>query len=115
VGQRTLLVEDLTTDGASKIRFANALRDAGAICDHTFVVFYYGVFPGSFETMKGMGLNLHHLCTWWDVLEVCRERPYFSDGALKEVRKFLEDPVGWSKAHGGIGSADEAKPKDGAE
>jgi orotate phosphoribosyltransferase len=55
VGKQTLLVEDLTTDGASKIRFANALRDAGAICDHTFVVFYYGVFPGSFEQMKAMG------------------------------------------------------------
>ena len=50
VGQRTLLVEDLTTDGGIKIRFANALREAGAICDHTFVVFFYGVFPGSFET-----------------------------------------------------------------
>ncbi len=108
-GRNTLLVEDLTTDGASKIRFAQALRDAGATCDHTFVVFYYGVFPGSFETMQAMGLALHHLCTWWDVLEVCRERPYFSDTALKEVRKFLEDPVGWSKAHGGIGSAAEAK------
>ena len=30
-GKRTLLVEDLTTDGQSKIRFAQALRDAGAI------------------------------------------------------------------------------------
>ena len=28
-GKRTLLVEDLTTDGQSKIRFAQALRDAG--------------------------------------------------------------------------------------
>jgi orotate phosphoribosyltransferase len=115
VGQRTLLVEDLTTDGGSKIRFANALREAGAICDHTFVVFYYGVFPGSFEKLKEMGLNLHHLCTWWDVLEVCRERPYFGESALKEVRKFLEDPVSWSRAHGGVGSAEEAKPKDAAE
>ena len=110
-GQRTLLVEDLTTDGASKIAFCKALRDAGAICDHTFVVFYYGVFPGSFETMKEMGLSLHALCTWWDVLEVCRERPYFSEAALKEVRKFLENPVGWSQSHGGIGSLAEAKPK----
>jgi orotate phosphoribosyltransferase len=109
VGQRALLVEDLTTDGASKIRFANALREAGAICDHTFVVFYYGVFPGSFDKLKEMGLQLHHLCTWWDVLEVCRERPYFSDDALKEVRRFLEDPVGWSRRHGGIGSAAEAR------
>src|SRR6201997_3852249 len=31
-GKRTLLVEDLTTDGQSKIQFANALRDAAAIC-----------------------------------------------------------------------------------
>jgi orotate phosphoribosyltransferase len=112
VGQRALLVEDLTTDGASKIRFANALREAGAICDHTFVVFYYGVFPGSFDKLKEMGLQLHHLCTWWDVLEVCRERPYFSDNALQEVRRFLEDPVGWSRRHGGIGSAAEAVARD---
>ena len=111
-GKNTLLVEDLTTDGASKIRFANALREAGAICDHTFVVFYYGVFPGSFEKMKDMGLTLHHLATWWDVLEVCRERPYFSDSAMVEVRKFLEDPVGWSKAHGGIGSPAEVKSEE---
>ena len=93
-GKNTLLVEDLTTDGGSKIRFAQALRDAGAICDHTFVVFYYGVFPGSFEQMKAMGLNLHHLCTWWDVLEVCRERPYFAESALKEVREIPRGPGG---------------------
>jgi orotate phosphoribosyltransferase len=46
------------------------------------------------------------------VLEVCREKPYFSDAALKEVRKFLENPVAWSVAHGGVG---EAKAKDAAE
>ncbi len=107
-GKETLLVEDLTTDGASKIQFAQALRDAGAIVHHTFVVFYYGVFPGSFETLKKMDISLHHLCTWWDVLEACRERPYFSDAALTEVRRFLENPVAWSAAHGGVASAEEA-------
>jgi orotate phosphoribosyltransferase len=109
VGKQTLLVEDLTTDGGSKIQFANALREAGAICDHTFVVFFYGVFPGSFEDMKAMGLQLHHLCTWWDVLEVCKERPYFEESALKEVRKFLENPVAWSAARGGVASREEAR------
>ncbi len=107
-GKRTLLVEDLTTDGQSKIRFAQALRDAGALVNHTFVVFFYGVFPGAFETLAGMGITLHHLCTWWDVLEACRDRPYFADSALAEVRRFLEDPVRWSGAHGGIASAEEA-------
>ncbi len=107
-GKRTLLVEDLTTDGASKIQFAQALRDAGALVDHAFVVFFYGVFPGSFEKLSQMGVSLHHLCTWGDVLEACRERPYFDEGALGEVRRFLENPVAWSAAHGGVASAEEA-------
>ena len=79
-------------------------------------MFFYGVFPGSFETMASMDITLHHLCTWWDVLEACRERPYFAGAALAEVRKFLEDPVAWSAAHGGIGSVEEARAiRDGAE
>ena len=92
-GLRTLLVEDLTTDGASKIQFAQALRDAGALVNHTFVVFFYGVFPGSFEKLAAMDVTLHHLCNWWDVLEACRDRPYFSEpaGRLAEVvGRFLE-------------------------
>ena len=111
---RTLLVEDLTTDGQSKIQFAQTLRDAGAIVDHAFVVFFYGVFPGSFETLSKMGVTLHHLCTWWDVLEACRDRPYFSDTALAEVRRFLENPIAWSAAHGGVASAEEAAARKAA-
>jgi orotate phosphoribosyltransferase len=110
-GKRTLLVEDLTTDGASKIQFAQALRDAGAICNHTFVVFYYGVFPGSFETLKKMDISLLALCTWWDVLEACKDGKYFSEAALAEVRRFLENPVAWSAAHGGVASHEEASAR----
>ena len=101
-GARTLLVEDLTTDGASKIRFATALREAGAVCDHAFVVFFYGVFPGSRQALSAIGLSLHHLCTWWDVLEACREGGAFDAATLAEVRRFLEDPPAWSAANGGI-------------
>lgn len=113
-GRRTLLVEDLTTDGQSKIRFAQSLREAGAIVNHTFVVFFYGVFPGSFETLRGMDIELHHLCTWWDVLEVCKERPYFDERSLAAVRNFLEDPVRWSARQGGIGSLAEARSEEAA-
>ena len=114
VGKRTLLVEDLTTDGGSKIKFANALRDAGAIVNHTFVVFFYGVFPGAFETLANMDISLHSLCTWWDVLEACKDRPYFSESAMSEVRRFLDNPVAWSAAHGGISSAEEAAARRAA-
>ena len=104
-GKRTLLVEDLTTDGQSKVLFAQSLRDAGAIVDHAFVIFFYGVFPGSLETLAKMNVSLHHLCNWWDVLEACRDRPYFDESALAEVRRFLENPVSWSISHGGKGAA----------
>ncbi len=43
-GARVLLVEDLTTDGGSKLKFAAAIREAGARIDHTFAVFYYDIF-----------------------------------------------------------------------
>jgi orotate phosphoribosyltransferase len=46
-GARTLLVEDLTTDGRSKVNFCKALRNAGAIVDHVLVMFYYDIFPES--------------------------------------------------------------------
>jgi len=108
VGRNTLLVEDLTTDGQSKIRFAKALRDAGAICEHTFVVFYYGVFPGSFEALSAMNVRLHHLCSWAEVLEAAAGREDFSPSALAEARRFLGDPVGWSAARGGVSSVEEA-------
>jgi len=99
-GLRTLLVEDLTTDGRSKIKFAQALRDAGVVVNHAFVVFFYGVFPGSLETLSAMDITLHHLCSWWDVLEACQEGAYFPAEHLPRVRSFLEDPVGWSAEHG---------------
>jgi len=110
-GKRTLLVEDLTTDGASKIQFANALRDAGAIVNHAFVVFFYGVFPGAHRVLADMDIQLHSLATWWDVLEACAERPYFSETAASEVRRFLEDPCAWSAKHGGVASAEEARAR----
>jgi orotate phosphoribosyltransferase len=43
------------------------------------------------------------LCTWWDVLDACRGGGYFEQSAMTEVRRFLDDPVSWSRAHGGIG------------
>src|SRR3546814_17736386 len=44
-GQRVVLIEDLATDGGSKLSFVEALREAGAACANPFVVFQYGIFP----------------------------------------------------------------------
>jgi len=103
-GSKVLLVEDLATDGGSKINFVNALRTAGAEVTDIFVVFFYGAFPGALDTLEQAGVKLHYLCTWHDVLKVAEEGQYFPQTSIDGVRAFLDDPIGWSEAHGGKGA-----------
>ena len=100
-GARTLLVEDLATDGRSKVSFCEALREAGQSCGHVFVFFFYGIFPEAAKIMADIGVELHHLTTWRDVLETARAEGYFAKDTLDEVEKFLGAPAEWSAAHGG--------------
>ena len=104
VGARTLLVEDLTTDGRSKINFCKALRDAGAIVEHVFVNFYYDIFPESKKVMADLNVKLHYLATWWDVLAVVKSGGYLETKQITEVEKFLHEPAQWSASHGGAAS-----------
>jgi orotate phosphoribosyltransferase len=100
-GARVLLVEDLTTDGGSKVRFAEAIREAGGLCAHAIVVFYYDVFPEVPARLAGHGLTLHWLATWRDVLHEARGAGHFDRATLDEVAAFLDAPLDWSAAHGG--------------
>ena len=100
-GQRVLLVEDLTTDGRSKINFCKALRDAGARVDDVFVMFNYDIFPESRAILDDLKVTLHALATWRDVLPVAKKGNYFPPAAIDKVEAFLENPAKWSAAHGG--------------
>ncbi len=100
-GQRILLVEDLTTDGGSKLSFAEAIREAGAEVSHTLVVFYYDIFKQTPQNLDKAGLQLHYLATWWDVLAASRQAGHFSDETHDAVEAFLNDPIAWSAANGG--------------
>ena len=100
-GDRVLLVEDMTSDGGSKVGFCNALRAAGTQVEHCFVIFFYDIFPESKKILGDLGVTLHALATWWDVLAVAKESGKFDPKMLAEVEKFMHDPAGWSKAHGG--------------
>jgi len=97
-GQRVLLVEDLTTDGGSKLSFVDAIRETGATCGHTAVIFYYGIFPETEKTLGDHGVDLHYLCTWWDVLAEARAQGHFDAATLDGVEAFLNDPRAWQEA-----------------
>lgn len=96
---RAILVEDLQTDGGSKKIFIDALRAADVDVAHAFVIFHYGIFPASEKNMKDMGVKLHALATWWDVLATAREEKYFDAQTLREVESFLKNPAKWQDAH----------------
>ncbi|MGF7056162.1 orotate phosphoribosyltransferase [Bosea sp. OAE752] len=99
-GLRVLLMDDLTTDGGSKLNFARGLRAAGAEVEHVLTIFYHDAFPGAGERLKEAGLTLHALANWGDVL-----RAEGSGGLAPEdraeIERFLADPVVWSTRHGG--------------
>ena len=98
-GQRVLLVEDLTTDGGSKLKFVEAIRKAEGICNDTAVIFYYDIFPGTLAKLSQDNINLHYLCTWKDILEAARKGNYFNVETLDQVELFLNDPINWATTH----------------
>src|SRR5215468_2449551 len=100
-GKRVLLVEDLATDGGSKLVFIEALKRAEAKVTDCFVIFHYGIFPQSIEMLAAAGVKLHALATWWDALEAAQKGKYFDERGLNETKAFLEAPEQWSATHGG--------------
>jgi orotate phosphoribosyltransferase len=104
-GQRVLLVEDLATDGRSKVNFVKAIRDAEGRCEHCFVLFFYDIYKDSRRILGDLGVTLHALTTWWDVLAVAKASGKFEAKMLAEVEAFMHDSAGWSKAHGGVAEA----------
>ena len=102
-GCHTLLVEDMATDGGSKINFINAIQKAGGTVDRVFVVFYYGIFPEALEALGALGVKLIWLAVWSDITQVAEDGDYYPPEKINEVRAYLDDPYGWSAAHGGKG------------
>ncbi len=94
-GERVLLVEDMTTDGGSKITFVDAIRRTGAVCNHTAVLFYYDIFDHAIPTLRDHGIELHWLTTWADVIAEARRGGDFTEETLADVERFLSDPESW--------------------
>jgi orotate phosphoribosyltransferase len=95
-GQRVLLVEDLASEGTSKLNFVNAIRTAGGEIAHTFVIFHYGIFPQSVASLAAEKVSLHALATWWDVLAVAESLGYFTPAQFAAIKSFLEAPDDWT-------------------
>jgi orotate phosphoribosyltransferase len=94
-GARVLLVEDLASEGTSKLNFVKAIRAAGGTVAHSFVVFHYGIFPSSVTSLGNEGVSLHALATWHDVLALAASRGSFTPAQYQAIKSFLDAPDAW--------------------
>lgn len=101
-GARVLVIEDLTTAGGSMFTFIDAIRAAGGTVDHGMALFFYGIFREAEARFANGKVKLHHIATWREVLQVAREKALFEPETLNSVKAFLDDPLKWSAAHGGV-------------
>lgn len=100
-GDHVLLVDDMMAGGQSKLRFCRALHAAGATVSDLFIIFDYGTFNTE-KLLAPLGVRVHSLATWRDILAVAKERGDFDERVRQELEQFLDNPTGWSQAHGGI-------------
>ena len=86
---KSILIEDMATDGGSKIHFINSMRKAHLSVKDIFVVFFYDIYPSAKENMKKMRVNLNYLASWEDILEVSPN--YISEKDHINLKKYLEN------------------------
>ena len=96
----TLLVEDLATDGGSKIIFVNALREAGLKVKDIFVIFYYDIFDFASSELSKLDVKIHSLCTWSDIIKYIESEKILSQSEILNLKEFLYNPNMWRENHG---------------
>ena len=85
---RVLLIEDLSTDGKSKINFCNAIKKAGGKIKDIFVIFNYDIYPDTI--FKRNNLEIHFLTNWKFVIKnIKKKKKSLKNDEILEIEKFL--------------------------
>lgn len=95
--EQAILIEDLATDGGSKVVFVEAMRKAGLIVNDIFVIFYYDIFNLENSVLSKLNVNIHSLCTWKDIISVIEKKNIYKENDIKNLKKFLSNPDDWRK------------------
>ena len=86
--ENVILVEDLMTDGGSKLRFFQALENAKCDIKALFVIFNYGIIEKNFK-FKKKKISLISLTNWSAVLKVARKKNIINEKDILIIYDFL--------------------------
>ena len=95
--QKTILIEDLATDGGSKVIFIEALKEASLKVTDIFVIFYYDIFDIKKSPLSSLNVKIHSLCTWKNIIKVIKNKNLYSSEKIKSLENFLKNPDKWRK------------------
>ena len=98
--QNAMIIEDLATDGGSKIIFVNALRNVGLKVQDIFVIFYYDIFNFKSSDLSKLNVKIHSLCTWKDIIKYIENEKFFSKSEISNLKEFLSSPNSWREKYG---------------
>lgn len=96
--ERVLLVEDLITDGESKLHFIDAVKACTAKIEHVLVLFDRE--QGGAEVLASQGITLHSATTMTTTIEIAESAQILSEKDLASVRRYLHSPKEWSAENG---------------
>ena len=85
---QSILVEDMATDGGSKLHFIRALRQNELKVKDIYVVFYYGIYPKAKKNISKMKVNLNYLTSWRAILTISPN--YISNKDYNNLKNYLE-------------------------
>lgn len=97
-GASVLLVEDLITDGGSKLAFVEALEQAGGRVRDVLVLFDRQ--QGGAALLAERGVRLHAVTDRDAVLAVGESAGVLSQSARRAVDAYFRDPGGWHRERG---------------
>ena len=97
-GQRVLLVEDLITDGGSKLGFVDAIEACEATVTDALVLFDRQ--QGGDAVLASRGVRLHAVADRATTLGVGVAEGHLDDGARASVDAYFVDPEAWNRERG---------------
>lgn len=97
-GKNVVLIEDLITDGGSKLHFVEVLRAAGAIIKHALVLFDRN--QGGAKILSEHGVTLHSVVDLELTLKVAEMSQIYPQEDILNIQDYLHDPAGWHKSKG---------------
>lgn len=95
-GRRVLLIEDLVTTGGSSLDGVAALREEGAIVEHTLAIVSYG-FPEALTAFEAAGVQLHTLTHFQAILEQAQQSGKLNFPQSAVILDWLKDPHNWKQ------------------